>query len=131
MGSAYWQVPIAKGSKDKTAFVTTTGLYWWLFMPFGLCNAPAAFQRLMNRVLEPMRMRYGDLVLVYLDDILIATQNIDQHLDRLEEVFSQVRAAGLKYKAGQCQLFQTQVKFLGRVISGGGISMDESQIEAV
>ncbi len=131
MGSAYWQVPIAEGSKDKTAFVTTTGLYWWLFMPFGLCNAPAAFQRLMNRVLEPMRMRYGDLVLVYLDDILIATQNIDQHLDRLEEVFGRVRAAGLKFKAGKCQLFQTQVKFLGRVISGGGIAMDEAQIEAV
>ncbi len=74
-------------------------------MPQGHCNSPAAFQRLMDKVLKPFTMAYGNLVLVYIDDILIATRTIDQHLERIQEVFECLRRAGLKLKAKKCHLF--------------------------
>ncbi|MCP4465004.1 MAG: hypothetical protein GY819_19605, partial [Planctomycetaceae bacterium] len=131
MGSAFWQIPIEEKSRPYTAFVVPGGFYQWKFMPFGLCNAPAAFQRLMANVLAPIAKRYGNLVLCYIDDILIATQTIGQHLERLREVFTCIRAAGLKFKAAKCQLFQKEVKFLGRLITKDGLVIDPAGIEKV
>ena len=71
-------------------------------MPFGLCNATATFQRLMNRVLEAVEQAYGNLVLCYVDDILIATATINQHIVRMEETFACLKKAGLKLKASKC-----------------------------
>ena len=83
-----------KENCEKTAFVTTTGQYEWTRMPFGLCNATASFLRLMNEVLSDMKQNYGDLVLCYVDDVLIATSTIDEHITRLDEVFLRLGRAG-------------------------------------
>jgi hypothetical protein len=87
MGSAFWQVPLSKRSQERTAFATPEGLFEWTRMPFGLCNATATFQRLMSKALVRIGQKYGNLVLCYVDDILIATTTIEEHIVRLKEVF--------------------------------------------
>ncbi len=131
MGNAFWQIPLHEGSRDVTAFVTHLGLFRWKFMPQGHCNSPAAFQRMMDRALSNIYNRYGDLVLVYIDDLLIATRTIDQHLDRIEQVFFAMQQAGLKFKAAKCKLFCEEVKFLGRVISKEGVSVNIEAVQKV
>ena len=121
MGSAFWQVELTEDSIAKTAFITCDGLWEWTRMPFGLCNATATFQRLMSKVLKNVSNRYGNLVLCYVDDILIATRTVEEHLQRLREVFQCLRRAGLKLKASKCKLMDTEIKFLGRRITENGI----------
>src|SRR6218665_606740 len=81
--SGYHQVPLRPADADKTAFVTRRGTYRWRVMPFGLCNAPATFQRMMDIVLSGLNF---ELCLVYLDDVIIFSSNPEEHLDRLEQV---------------------------------------------
>ncbi len=88
LGSAFWQIILREADRYKTAFATKTGLYQWTRMPFGLCNATATFQRLMNRVLEGVPQSYGNVVLCYVDDILIATTTIEQHIENSIRYFS-------------------------------------------
>ncbi len=128
MGSAFWQVPLSEESKKYTAFACHDGLFQCERMPFGLCNATATFQRLMARALSPIMNKYGNLVLCYIDDILIATKTIDEHLDRLQEVFTCLRKAGLKLKASKCVLFETEIVFLGRRISHGEVRPDPDRV---
>ena len=104
MGSAFWQIPLKEEDRHKTAFVTEMGQYMWTRMPFGLCNATATFQRMMAKIFENVLMRFGSLVLCYVDDIIIATDTIDDHVARLHEVFTLLSHAGLKLKAGKCDL---------------------------
>ena len=99
-------------------------------MPFGLCNVTATFQRLMTRTIEHLTSKYGNLVLCYVDDILIATSTIEQHLERLDEVFNCLTQAGLKLKAAKCKLLERKVKFLGRIVSKG-VEPDPGQIQKV
>ena len=131
MGSAFWQVPLSEESKKYTAFACHDGLFQCERMPFGLCNATATFQRLMARALSPIMNKYGNLVLCYIDDILIATKTIDEHLDRLQEVFTCLRKAGLKLKASKCVLFETEIVFLGRRISHGEVRPDPERVARV
>ncbi len=131
MGSAFWQVPLNKQSQEMTAFATPQGLFEWIRMPFGLCNATATFQRLMAKALQRICQRYGNLVLCYVDDILIASTTVREHLDRIREVFQCLRDAGLKLKAQKCKLFDTQIKFLGRKIDANGIRPDPDNIKKV
>ncbi|MCP4477845.1 MAG: hypothetical protein GY818_07115, partial [Planctomycetaceae bacterium] len=131
MGNAFHQVPIRPEDREKTAFVIPGGFFQWKYMPFGLCNAPATFQRLMANVLAPISKKYGNLVLCYIDDILIATRTIEEHLDRIEEVFRHIREAGLKFKAKKCFLFKQEVKFLGSLISSEGIVMQQRGIDKI
>ena len=102
MGSAFWQVPLDEESKPKTAFATENGLFECERMPFGLCNATATFQRLMQKALKSLSGKYGNVVLCYIDDILIVTTTIEEHLQRIEEVFECIQLAGLKLKASRC-----------------------------
>ncbi len=131
MGSAFWQVELTEESIAKTAFITCDGLWEWTRMPFGLCNATATFQRLMSKVLKNVSNRYGNLVLCYVDDILIATRTVEEHLQRLREVFQCLRRAGLKLKASKCKLMDTEIKFLGRRITEEGIEPDPENISKV
>ena len=98
IGSAFWQAPLRKEIQELTALVHPKGFYKWTRMPFGLCNATATFQRLMAKVLEHMTMTYGNVVLCYVDDLLVATTTIEEHLKRLREVFHAISRAGLKLK---------------------------------
>ena len=129
LASGYWQVPLAPNDRHKTAFVTPDGgLYEFVKMPFGLCNAPATFQRLMNEIFKHILYKF---VLIFLDDVLVFSQNEDQHLQHLEETFVLLRKANLKLKPKKCCFFQSEVSYLGHVINADGTKPDPLKKEAV
>ena len=88
-------------SREKTAFTTNSGLYEFKVMPFGLCNAPATFQRLMEEVLRGLAR---EKCLVYLDNVLVIGRTFDEHHSNLREVFNRLSEAGLKLKPAKCKL---------------------------
>lgn len=114
LASGYNQVPVTEGDKPKTAFCTPFGLFEWNRMPFGLCNAPSTFQRLMERLFGDQRHQS---LLLYLDDIVVFSSSVTQHLERLEVVLGRLKREGLKAKLEKCVFFQEQVKYLGHVVS--------------
>ena len=128
LASGYWQVGLTEAAKEKSAFCTTSGLYQFNVMPFGLANAPATFQRLMERVLTGLQW---EVCLVYLDDVIVFSSTMDEHLSRLAQVFDKFRAAGLKLKPSKCHLLQRQVQYLGHVVSQDGIQTDPEKTRAV
>lgn len=128
LASGYNQVPVSEKDKAKTAFCTPFGLFEFNRMPFGLCNAPATFQRLMERMFGDQRHQS---VLLYLDDVIIFSSTIEQHLERLEEVFSRLQRQELKVKLSKCRFFQSQVKYLGHVVSAEGVAADPEKVEVV
>lgn len=128
LASGYNQVPVAEPDRHKTAFCTPWGLYEWNRMPFGLCNAPGTFQRLMERLFGDQRHQS---VLLYLDDIIVYSSSVQHHLQRLRMVLERLRAAGLKVKLEKCDFFREEVRYLGHVISSHGVSTDPGKVEAV
>ena len=126
--SGYHQVAMEPKDADKTAFVTRRGIFRWKVMPFGLCNAPATFQRLMDIVLSGLNF---EICLVYLDDVIIFGKTPEEHLDRLEQVFQRLRGANLKLKPSKCQLLRRNVCFLGHIVTPDGVAMDPSKITDV
>ena len=103
MRSGYWQVELDQDAKEKTAFSAGCGLWQYIVMPFGLCNAPATFERLMEQVLVGLT---PSTALVYLDDILVPGSNFRNHLSNLREVFWRIRDACLKLSPEKCVLLQ-------------------------
>lgn len=128
LARGYWQVAVAKESKPKTAFITHCGLYQFKVLPFGLCNAPATFQRLMNSVLAGLIYK---TCAVYLDDIVIASPTFEQHLADLDEVFARLRSAGLTLKLSKCQFCLSDLTFLGYRVTPAGIHPDPDKVRAV
>ena len=128
MASGYWQCSVDEKDKPKTAFSCHRGLFQFKVMPFGLCNAPSCFERLMDLVLKGYQW---ERCLCYLDDVIIFGPTFEKACENLEFVFERFRQANLKLKAKKCALFQHQVLFLGHVISEQGISCDPSKIEVV
>jgi len=124
--SSYWQILIRRGDEPKTAFTTPFGLYEWVVMPFGLCNAPATFQRLIDRVLRDCCWAIG-----YFDDILIFSERVDEHLNHIRDVCSRLRRFGLRVNPAKCILFVEQVRFLGYVLSRGRLHADRSKVDAI
>ena len=104
------------------------GCYTLKVMPFGLCNAPATFQRSMELILKGLNWTS---CLVYLDDIIIFSKSIDEHLQRLKEVLSRLELANLKIKPEKCKLFQTSVKYLGHIVSDRGIHTDPEKVSTI
>ena len=128
LASGYWQVEVDSRDREKTGFVTPCGLYQFRVMPFGLCNAPATFQRLMEHVLAGL---HWTTCLVYLDDIIIFSKSIEQHIAQLSDVFARLKGAGLKIRPSKCRLLQSSVQYLGHIISGKGIKTDPAKIACV
>src|SRR6266498_4889749 len=124
--SGYWQVSMNEKDKEKTAFIIPWGLFEWNVMPFGLCNALATFQRLMNHIL---RKYLGNFALVYLDDIIIYSKTWKGHLNYLRLVFEALKGAGLMVKVKKCEFAKEELKFLGHIISKEGIRIDPKKIE--
>ena len=113
LGSAFWQVPLRKQDRDKTGFACELGLFQWKRMPFGLCNATAIFQRLMAHALIGVTKKYGNLVMCYVDDVVIATPTLEDHIERLDEVFACMKRSGLKCKPSKCEILKDSTKILG------------------
>ena len=126
LASRYWQVPLREEDREKTAFSVGVDHYEFTVMPFGLTNASATFQRMMGNVLKGIKG-----CLVFIDDIIIFSETWEEHQLILKEVFSRIRAAGLKVKREKCQFVQESVKFLGHIVSARGTEPDPSKIEAV
>lgn len=126
--NAYWQVPMAPECKPYTAFtVPGRGLFQFRRMPFGLHNAPATWQRLIDRVLSHMEQ----YVFVYLDDIVVVTQTFEKHLEVLREVFDRLRGAGLTVRRDKCQFCRPELKFLGYVVDASGLHCDPDKVVAI
>ena len=95
MQSGFWQIELAPEAEEKTAFITPDGLWQFKKMPFGLCNAPATFQRVMDMVLMGLKW---DACLIYLDDVVVFSKTFDEHLDKLDKVLTAIQQAGLRLK---------------------------------
>ena len=128
LASGFWPVKMEPSSKEKTAFVTHSGLYEFGVMPFGLVNAPSTFQRLMESVLVGLS---GEKCIVYIDDILVPGATWPEHLQNLRQVFERLRSANLRLKSKKCRLAEREVEYLGYVISEDGLSTDPEKIRAV
>jgi hypothetical protein len=128
LSQGYHQVPVAESDIPKTAFTTRRGQYEFLRMPFGLCSAPATFQRVMHKVL---RHENWLQCLIYLDDVLIFGKNAEEHEERLRQVLQRIRQAGLKLSSEKCHLFKKEVSYLGHIISHKGIETSNEKIEKV
>ena len=126
--SGYCQVEVASQHCDKTAFCTQEGLFEFNVMPFGLCNAPTTFQRLMDCVLAGLQWTN---CLVYIDDIIIMGKSFDDHLHNLQQVLDCLQQAGLKLHADKCQFLKHQVHFLGHIVSANGVAPDPSKTDKV
>ena len=126
--SGYWQVEMDPDDAGKTAFCTRYRLYQWRVMPFGLCNAPSTFERLMEKVLAGLQWK---IALLYLDDVIVFSSTVEQQLDRLRLVFERIRKANLQLKPKKCHLFCKEVSFLGHWVSAEGVTTEEDKVQAV
>ncbi|UYV83281.1 PRKCI [Cordylochernes scorpioides] len=116
--SGYWQVEVEEKDKEKTAFTTAHGLYEFNVMPFGLCNAPATFERNMENMLGNLRWQ---ICLCYLDDVIIYSSDFSTHLKRIEAVLKCFREANLKLNNKKCQFAFEELEILGHITNQHGI----------
>ena len=123
MNSGFWQVPMDDESKQYTAFTLgSMGLYECESMPFGLCNAPPTFQRLMLNCLGELNLTY---CLIYLDDVIIFSKTEEEHLEWMRVVF------GLKLKPSKCEVFKTEINYLAHHMSKRGVLPSKKNLEAI
>jgi hypothetical protein len=123
----YWQIGMENKSKKYTAFCTDRGLFEYNCMPFGLKNAPATYQRMMNELLSGLE----DFCVVYLDDVLVFSKTFVEHKQHIRTVLERFRGIGLTLTSRKCQFGKTFVKFLGHVVSENGVGMNPEKVQAI
>ncbi|UYV70128.1 K02A2.6-like, partial [Cordylochernes scorpioides] len=126
--SGYWQVEIEEQDKKKTAFTTSHGLYEFNVMPFGLCNAPATFERIMDNVLKNIKWKF---CLCYLDDAIIYSPDFTTHLGRIEAVLKCFRESNLRLNGKKCRFGFEEIEILGHVTSKHGIKPADHNVKAI
>lgn len=126
--SGYWQVRLDPKDREKTAFSVGNGLWQFRVMPFGLCNAPATFERLMEKVLKGI---ISKSCFVYLDDVVVYGKSYEETMKNLKEVFLRLQNANLKVNPKKCVFFKREVKYLGHLISAEGVATDPEKISSV
>ena len=127
--SGYWQVEMDEKSIPYTAFtVGPFGFYECICMLFGLTNAPATFQRLMESGLGELHLQY---CIIYLDDIIIFSKTPKGHLHQLRLVFQKISEAGLKLKPSKCEFFRTRLEYLGHIVSKKGIETNPKKVQVI
>lgn len=126
--TGYWQIPIKKEERPKTAFMTQDGLFQFTVVPFGLKRAPATWQRAMNAVFAGLLWKK---CLIYMDDLLIYSHTFAEHLENLHECLRRARERNLKFKPKKCQLFMTKLDFLGHEVSSEGIHTSSKKVAAI
>ncbi|CAF4938729.1 unnamed protein product [Rotaria sp. Silwood1] len=126
--AGYFQVPLDKSDRPKTAFSTRDGHFQFKVLPQGLSNGPPTFQRIVNQILGPNRWKH---VLAYIDDIIIYSQNFNEHLKHIEEVYSLLKEANFKLNVEKCEVARTEILFLGHVIKADTIKTDPNNIHGL
>ena len=127
MQAAYMQVEIDPKDWHKTAFISHCGMYQFKVMPFGVSNAPAVFLRLINLLLSGLNW---DICIAYLDDIIIMSSIVEQHIDRTDHGLQRIEDAGLKLNLHKCHFLQQSVEYLGHIVSSSGISPSPNKVKA-
>ncbi|CAF4906430.1 unnamed protein product [Pieris macdunnoughi] len=127
--SGYHQILMENHSIEKTAFSTPNGHYEFLRMPFGLKNAPATFQRMMNNVLRNEISH--NICLVYLDDIIVYSKSEQDHINKLQQVFEALRKVNLKLNQNKCVFMKEEIEFLGHILNKDGLKPNQSKIEVI
>lgn len=123
----YWQIPLTKAAREKTAFSTPEGSFQYKRMPFGLQTAPATFQRAMDRILRP-HQKYAS---VYLDDIVIFSRDWESHLPKVQAVLDSLWKEGFTINPEKCALGMEEVKYLGYIVGRGVVKPQVSKVEAI
>lgn len=126
--SGYWQIQVDERDREKTAFITPDGLFEFQVMPFGLCSAPATFQRVMDTVLAGLKWQ---TCLVYLDDVVVFAANFEEHLQRLQAVLEAIKSSGLTLKSEKCRFAYEELLFLGHVVNRDGVRPDPQKTAAI
>lgn len=128
LASGYYQMPIKKEHSHYTAFITPDGLYEFLIVPFGLVNAPALFQKLMNSVVQKIRPHS---IVCYMDDVVIPAKSIEEGMCKLEMFLKILTEVNLTLNIKKCEFFKTEIEFLGHIIKDGTMQAGKAKTLAV
>ena len=126
--SGYHQIPMASGDEEKTVFITPHRLYCYRVMSFGLKNARATYQRLMTKIFKPL---IGDIVEVYVDDVVVKSKTRSEHTQHLQKVFHLLRKYGMKLNPAKCAFSVSSGKFRRFMVTQRGIEINPDQVKAV
>jgi hypothetical protein len=126
--SRYHQIRVTEQDAWKNAFKIKQGLFEWLVMPFGLCNAPTNFMRVMNDVFKPF---IDDIVILYLDDIIFFSETWDEHVRHVKKVLDTLQREKLYIKLSKCEFGKTTLVYLRHIVGGGQLKIDPSKIDVI
>lgn len=128
LASGYWQIPVEERDIEKTAFICSEGLFEFVVMLFGLCNAPATFQRMVDEVLADLDWTAGQ---GYIDDVICGSDTFEDHLNNLQKLLDRLIRWELSARMSKCHFFKRKLNYLGHEISCEGIQPNQQKVNAI